>query len=89
MKAVGFSKYLPVDNQNALVAFEAPKPTPGPRDLLVAVKAVSINSVDTKVRRNGVPVSGHRILGWRLIIRSLRSFYRALSTEDLLPLDIT
>lgn len=64
MKAVGFSEYLPADVQDALVAFEAPKPTPGPRDLLVAVKAVSINPVDTKVRRNGVPESGHRILGY-------------------------
>lgn len=64
MKAVGFLQYLPVDNPDALVAFEASKPTPGPRDLLVAVKAVSINPVDTKVRRNGVPESGHRILGY-------------------------
>ncbi|HEY0924493.1 zinc-binding alcohol dehydrogenase family protein [Rheinheimera pacifica] len=64
MKAVGFSTYLPADHQDALVAFDTPKPTPGPRDLLVAVKAVSINPVDTKVRRNGVPESGHRILGY-------------------------
>lgn len=64
MKAVGFSKYLPADHQDALVAFDAPKPAPGPRDLLVAVKAVSINPVDTKVRRNGAPESGHRILGY-------------------------
>lgn len=64
MKAVGFSEYLSVDVQEALVAFEAPKPKPGPRDLLVAIKAVSINPVDTKVRRNGVPDSGHRILGY-------------------------
>ena len=64
MEAVGFSTYLPADHQDALVAFDTPKPTPGPRDLLVAVKAVSINPVDTKVRRNGVPESRHRILGY-------------------------
>jgi NADPH2:quinone reductase len=64
MKAVGFSTYLPAAHQDALVVFDTPKPTPGPRDLLVAIKAVSMNPVDTKVRRNGVPESGHRILGY-------------------------
>lgn len=62
MKAVSLSEYLPADVQDSLVAFDAPKPDP--RDLLVAVKAASINPVDTKVRRNGIPESGHRILGY-------------------------
>jgi len=40
-------------------------PQPGPRDLLVRVKAVSVNPVDTKVRRNRAPKPGQpEVLGW-------------------------
>src|SRR3546814_16947382 len=42
-------------------------PTPELRDhdLLVEVKAVSVNPVDTKIRLGGdIPASGARILGW-------------------------
>lgn len=34
---------------------ELPEPTPGPRDLLVRVEAVSVNPVDTKMRRAPQP----------------------------------
>lgn len=65
MKAVGYIESLPIEAEKSLFDFEAEKPAPGPRDLLVAVKAVSVNPVDTKVRRrrqgtDGKPV----ILGW-------------------------
>lgn len=65
MKAVGYIQSLPIAQDSALFDFETAKPTPGPRDLLVAVKAISVNPVDTKVRmrRQGTdeaPV----ILGW-------------------------
>ena len=50
MKAVALTHYLPVDDPNAFLDVELPKPTASGRDLLVAVKAVSINPVDTKVR---------------------------------------
>jgi NADPH2:quinone reductase len=33
-----------------LVALDLPRPEPGERDLLVNVRAVSVNPVDTKVR---------------------------------------
>jgi NADPH2:quinone reductase len=36
-----------------LEAGELPTPAPGPHDLLVAVRATSVNPVDTKVRRGG------------------------------------
>ncbi|MDG6100807.1 zinc-binding alcohol dehydrogenase family protein [Dactylosporangium aurantiacum] len=39
---------------------ELPVPTPGARDLLVRVHAVSVNPVDHKVRRGG----GDKVLGW-------------------------
>ncbi len=37
----------------------------GPRDLLVRVSAISVNPVDTKVRRNAAPDAGQaKVLGW-------------------------
>ena len=50
MKAIGARQYLPVSDPGCLVAFEAEKPLPGLMDLLVRVKAVAVNPVDTKVR---------------------------------------
>lgn len=50
MKAVALTHDLPVEDPNAFLDVELPKPTAAGRDLLVAVKAVSINPVDTKVR---------------------------------------
>ncbi len=65
MKAIGYTKSLPIAEERALFDFETAAPPPGARDLQVRVKAVSVNPVDTKVRmrRAGseeVPV----ILGW-------------------------
>ncbi len=50
MKAIGYIQSLPSTDPKSLFDFEAPKPTPGPNDLLVAVRAVSVNPIDTKVR---------------------------------------
>ena len=65
MKAIGFYQYLPVEDPASLVEVEVPTPEPGERDLLVRVKAVSVNPVDTKVRarQDGV-LSDPRIPGW-------------------------
>jgi len=65
MKAVGYTKSLPIDAPDALVDFETAKPEPGPRDIRVAVKAISVNPVDTKVRKRAAPPAGeHKILGY-------------------------
>jgi zinc-binding alcohol dehydrogenase family protein len=65
MKAIGYRQNLPVDQPHALEDLELPAPQPGPRDLLVRVKAVSVNPVDTKVRRNRAPQPGQpEVLGW-------------------------
>ncbi len=51
MKAVGAPAALPSNDPRALIDFDAPAPAaPQGRDLLVEVKAVSVNPVDTKVR---------------------------------------
>lgn len=67
MKAIAHFKCLPIEHPDALVEIDIPEPVPGPRDLLVEVKAVSVNPVDTKVRQGYVPhedESQPRILGW-------------------------
>jgi len=65
MKAVAYYHSLPADHADALLDVELPTPTPGPRDLLVEVKAISVNPVDTKIRRNVAPIDGAaKVLGW-------------------------
>lgn len=65
MKAIVARQSLPADHPAALVDVELPVPAPGPRDVLVDVKAVSVNPVDTKVR-GGMPAEPGegRVLGW-------------------------
>jgi zinc-binding alcohol dehydrogenase family protein len=65
MKAVGYKKSLPVDAPEALLDFEAAKPEPKGRDVRVAVKAISANPVDYKVRKRATPAEGEfKILGY-------------------------
>ena len=66
MKAVGYLKSLPLTDPKALVDLTADKPAPGPRDLRVAIKAISVNPVDTKVRMRAEPKAGEapKVLGF-------------------------
>lgn len=65
MKAVGYYHSLPIQDPQALQDIELPEPVAGPRDLLVEVKAISVNPVDTKVRQNAQPDAGTaKVLGW-------------------------
>src|SRR3954463_16081565 len=65
MKAVGYQKSLPIEDAQALFDFEADKPEPKGRDILVAVKAISANPVDYKVRKRAAPPAGEtKILGY-------------------------
>ncbi len=65
MKAVGYHKPLPIDHADALLDIELPDPVASGRDLLVEVHAVSVNPVDTKVRRSAAPPAGQaKVLGW-------------------------
>ena len=64
MKAVVYTQHgLPISDPNALQDTELPMPLAGPHDLLVEVRAVSVNPVDTKIRL-GAPVTEPRVLGW-------------------------
>jgi len=64
MKAVGFYKSLPIDDPESLLDVEVPDPTPEGRDLLVEVKAVSVNPVDAKRRMAGMQPGALKILGY-------------------------
>jgi len=65
MKAIAYYACLPINDPAALQDVDLPAPQPGPRDLLVEVKAISVNPVDTKVRQNAAPEQGAaKVLGW-------------------------
>lgn len=65
MKAVGYTKPLPIHDPAALVDLDVPMPTLRPRDLLVKIQAVSVNPVDIKLRGNVAPPEGApRLLGF-------------------------
>lgn len=64
MKAIGVTKYLPTDDPDCFVEREIDRPEVTGRDLLVEVKAISVNPVDAKVRRSKADDGTFRILGW-------------------------
>lgn len=66
MKAVGYRQPQPIDHPESLLDITLPDPVATGRDLLVEVKAVSVNPVDTKVRRSAAPPEGQefKVLGW-------------------------
>lgn len=70
MKAIGYRQAGPLDRDDALVDIELERPAPQGRDLLVEVAAVSVNPVDTKIRKNVSPEPGQwKILGWDAVGR--------------------
>jgi zinc-binding alcohol dehydrogenase family protein len=65
MKAIGLTQYLPIENSESLQDIELAKPDASDHDLLVKVKAISVNPVDTKIRAPKDQVEASpRILGW-------------------------
>ena len=62
MQAIGFQQPGSID---VLVNIEQPAPTPEGRDLLIEIKAVSVNPVDVKVRQSAKIEPNHlKVLGW-------------------------
>ena len=64
MRAVGYRRNLPISDPSSLLDLDVPAPAPGDHDLLVRVKAVSVNPVDVKVRAGSDPGGEPRILGF-------------------------
>ncbi len=66
MKAVGYKTPQAIDQKDSLIDITLPEPMATGHDLVVEVKAVSVNPVDTKVRASSAPAAGqqHKVLGW-------------------------
>lgn len=65
MRAVGYFESLPITNQDALLDINLAKPVAEGHDILVEIRAVAVNPIDTKIRRNVSPPEGLlKVLGW-------------------------
>ena len=65
MKAVAYQKAGPITSPEALVDVELETPVAEGHDLLVRVQAVSVNPVDTKIRKNvSADNNQWKTLGW-------------------------
>lgn len=66
MKAVGYQSPQAISQPDSLIDITLPAPVAAGRDLLVEVRAVSVNPVDTKVRKSAAPAEGlaYKVLGW-------------------------
>ena len=65
MKAVAYTHSLPIEAEESLQDLIMPEPhLPTGRDLLVEVRAVSVNPVDTKLRMRNDPVGTPTVLGY-------------------------
>jgi NADPH2:quinone reductase len=58
MRAVGYFAPGPITAPDSLVDIELPRPSAIARDLLVEVRAISVNPVDYKVRSTAAPPAG-------------------------------
>lgn len=77
MKAVGYQVPGPIDADVSLVDINLPEPSPVGRDLLVEVKAISVNPVDYKVRRSTAPEDG----GWKVLGYDAAGIVRAVGSD--------
>ncbi|TGV17489.1 zinc-binding alcohol dehydrogenase family protein [Pseudoalteromonas sp. MEBiC 03607] len=64
MKAFGYTTATPTLSDSSLQAIELPDPVATGHDILVAVEAISVNPVDTKIRANVSPDNGYKVIGW-------------------------
>ena len=64
MRAVAYTKASPASDENCLIDISLERPTPSGFDLLVEVRAVSVNPVDVKRRARDDPGGEARVLGY-------------------------
>ncbi|OZC82146.1 NADPH:quinone reductase [Rhodococcus sp. 06-412-2C] len=64
MKAVAYTRSLPIDDPASLTDVVVDVPNVRPRDILVDVRAVSVNPVDVKVRAGNDPHGEPKVLGF-------------------------
>jgi len=67
MKSIGFKTSLPITEDESFIEFDTPIPTPQGRDILVKIKAISVNPVDYKIRQNSAKdtlLENPKVIGW-------------------------
>ncbi len=67
MKAIGFKTSLPISENESFIEFEIPTPEAKGRDILVKIKAISVNPVDFKIRQNSAKdtvLENPKVIGW-------------------------
>ncbi len=65
MRAIGFREPQPITAETSLIEIELPDPVATGQDLLVEIKAISINPADAKTRMRPLPEGTEfRVLGW-------------------------
>ena len=65
MKAIGYTRALPVTDPDSLMDIDLPQPVATGRDLLVKVRAIAVNPVDYKIRQNVAAEEGqYKVIGW-------------------------
>lgn len=65
MKAIGYTKSLPISDPDSLVDIELPQPIATGHDLLIKVEAIAVNPVDSKIRQRVEPEdSEYKVIGW-------------------------
>ena len=78
MKAVALMRYLAISDPESLIDVELEKPIPSGHDLLVRIKAIGMNPLDTKVRAPKVFIYRGKARGifhfpWHVLIRPCHS----------------
>ncbi|MGO2011658.1 MAG: zinc-binding alcohol dehydrogenase family protein [Pseudoalteromonas sp.] len=64
MKAFGYTQATKSLTDDSFQEIELPMPNAQGHDLLVKVKAISVNPVDAKIRANVSPKNGYKVIGW-------------------------
>lgn len=62
MRTIGYYEPRPIGDADSLTDIELPRPVPAGRDLLVEIKAIAVNPVDTKVRQSRSAHNGHPVV---------------------------
>lgn len=77
MRAIAYTHAGPIDRTDALLDRKMPDPVASGRDLLVEVRAISVNPIDTKVRASQERTGE----GWRVLGYDAAGVVRAVGPE--------
>jgi len=65
MKAIGYTKSLPINDPDSLIDINLPQPIASGHDLLIKINAIAVNPVDYKIRQNFPSVDeSYKVIGW-------------------------